>query len=412
MNVCTPFVMSSSRTVQDFQNISLFSIGCLTLYACFSHDMTIVDILLPIVGLHALADLCVVTDPTLQIHHALLLSILGYGYYCGVSSEVGVPLSYSLLKTEISSVFYCLKYWLPSNGLLSHMNLVLFYLSFFKFRVLDYYIEIVAPSAFLPIVQIYSPSNYLLTALIVVPCYGMYVLNLYWFLILTKILYKRLAMIVRSLNTEILCHFVCSYALWINIPVCIYMYSVNPSDHYMYDIVGVTSLAVSSYFYHVDVYTRLVTKEIASYDMPTQDNVVPFFNDVVGINIRSYFSVLTCYYYSDYFWSVAILAGIQHGCSLYKVMVAIFHLMANYDEEKADFLKRLNLVSGLPIAIDICLICANSPSEFAIPLLFVSITIGLLFILEPFYKQTHSVFHFLLIAQNYFLCSAHRTQKQ
>ena len=50
---------------------------------------------------------------------------------------------YTLLKTEISSIFYVLKYWLPKKSSIYNINLILFYSSFFKFRILDYYYEII-----------------------------------------------------------------------------------------------------------------------------------------------------------------------------------------------------------------------------------------------------------------------------
>jgi hypothetical protein len=62
------------------------------------------------------------------------------------------------------------------------------------------------------------------------------------------------------------------------------------------------------------------------------------------------------------------------------------------------------MILSIPIAFDVILIFMNSPINIEIPFLLVNIVIGLLFLIEPFYKLTHFAFHILLIAQNYYIC--------
>jgi hypothetical protein len=76
----------------------------------------------------------------------------------------------------------------------------------------------------------------------------------------------------------------------------------------------------------------------------------------------------------------------------------------DYEGKKHTFLNNNNIITFIPISCDVLLIFMNSPNEIAIPYLFVNIMIGLLFLINPFYKLTHVAFHLLLIAQSYYMC--------
>jgi hypothetical protein len=66
-----------------------------------------------------------------------------------------------------------------------------------------------------------------------------------------------------------------------------------------------------------------------------------------------------------------------------------------------------NIITSLPIALDVFLIIFNSRYEYGIPFFLVSILMGLIFVINPFHKLTHVAFHLLLIAQTYYLCLSH-----
>ena len=65
-------------------------------------------------------------------------------------------------------------------------------------------------------------------------------------------------------------------------------------------------------------------------------------------------------------------------------------------------------MTAIPIACDAFAIYMNSPKEISIPYLLVNITMGLLFVVEPFNKLTHVAFHILLVAQAYYMCLSSR----
>ena len=296
-----------------------------------------------------------------------------------------------------------MKYWLPKKSILYNVNTIVFYISFVKLRIYDLYYEIIYNNASFDIVfQKYSHSNYYLSSILLISCYGLYILNLYWFLIMNKLLYKTIIKNV-NINTDILCHILCSYLHWINIPLSCYIYSYTPNEKNMFDIIGITTLSIASYKYHNDVYIRLYDKQIEEYSIPNNDNIILFLNDIIAINLRSFLTIVTNYYNSQYLLFILLISGIFHICSIYHCVVNILELFIYRDKNKDTFLICHNILSSIPVACDVFLICINSPNEIAIPFLLVNIIIGFLFMIEPFYKLTHVSFHILLIAQNYYM---------
>jgi hypothetical protein len=143
----------------NIQNGMLFLLSVSSLFSClyyninsyYSSDYALdiknvsrpFDLLMPFVTIHAFTDLFLTKSTDLKIHHFSVLGVLFYNYYYNVSETDRFPIIYSLLKTEISSIFYVLKYWLPKNTLAYDINSALFYLGFLKFRIIDLYFDLV-----------------------------------------------------------------------------------------------------------------------------------------------------------------------------------------------------------------------------------------------------------------------------
>jgi hypothetical protein len=415
----------NTKTISDLilniQNVSLFIISMSSFFACVNynmHDMSYddgtlldkvvmpFDLLLPVVGLHATIDFFVTKSYDIKLHHIFVLGIIFYNYYNNVSVADRFLFLYPLLKTEISSFFYVLKYWLPKNSLISNINMLLFYGAFLKLRIYDYFYELINNQHPFHVLNTnYYQTNYYTYPILVVSCWGLYLLNVYWFLIMNKIVYKNIAKLI-TIDTDIMCHYVCSYIYWVNIPLAVSIYSSNPREKNIFDFIGVTTLSVSSFIYHFDIYNRLKTKEITEYLYPNNKNLVMFFNDSLFINLRAFLIVVTNYYNSPLFVPVMAISGLSHVISIYNLTLIIFDFCNNHEEAKDSFINIHNMNIAMPIALDVFLICANSPIEIAIPFLLVHITMGMLFVIEPFYKLTHVAFHILLVAENYYACSS------
>jgi|LauGreDrversion4_1035100.scaffolds.fasta_scaffold03576_7 hypothetical protein len=403
---------------EDVQNISLFIIACSSFFSYLYYNLAPLlwentevggltkqfDIIFPFVGLYAFVDFFITKSYDLKFHHLCILGNIFYNYYCNVSNEHRFIFLYPLLKTEISSIFYVLKYWLPKKTILYNANTLLFYISFAKLRIYDFYYEIIYNNISFDVVfQRYSNTNNYVSSILLISCYGLYILNLYWFLIMNKILYKTITKVI-NINTDILCHKLCYYLHWINIPLSYCIYSRDPHGKHIFDMIGITVLSITSYKYHYDIYNRLYNKQIEDYFVPNKDNIVLFFIDNVAINMRSFFVVATNYYNNQNLFLILIASAILHVLSIYYCILNGLELLIGSNKNKDTFVNWHNILSGLPIVCDVLLISANSPTEISIPFLLVNIMIGLLFIVDPFYKLTHAGFHVLLIFQNYYMC--------
>lgn len=408
--------------IEDINNISVFIIASLCFLLCLYYNLIhswyennnnmnknltkLFDLLIPVVGLHAAWDFFLTKSYDLKIHHLCIFGIIFCNCYYNVSIEYRFIFLYPLLKTEISSFFYVLKYWIPKETILYNVNIILFYISFLKLRIYDFYYEIIYNNISFNIVfDKYSQSNYYLSYIFLISCYGLYILNLYWFLIMNKIIYKTISKIV-NINTDILCHFLCSYLHFINIPLSCYIYAYNPNEKYIFDMIGITALSITSYKYHNDIYSRLYNNQIVDYILPNKDNIIIFMNDIIAINIRSFLVIVTNYYY--YNTEQLLISSIFHIFTIYHYILNILNLFIDNNKNKETFLICHNILSGISIACDIFLILINSQTEIFIPFLLLNIIICLLYVVKPFYKLTHAAFHILLIIQNYYICLLNR----
>jgi len=364
-----------------------------------------------LVLLYSSIDIFFAKSLELVIHHFFSLGILCYNNYYNVDYNDSISLIYYIYRTEISSIFLVLKYWINYNAYtypIVILNNILFYLTFFKFRIIDYYYNVISPSSTLYLVfDKYSQNNPFTTTILAVSVYGLYFMNIYWFLILNKIICK--SILKNSyLNTDKICHFICSYIHYLQILLCVYMYSYsNNNEQNMFDTIGIIILSVTSHLYHYSMYFKEDTICDNSYTIyPCENNYVFFINDNAAINIRSFLTVVTNYYNSKYLYNVISLSFVMHATGFYHSMINLIQLLISTNEKnnKNSFFLVNNIVTIIPIGFDICVIFMNSPNEIAIPFMITNVAIGLLIMVEPFYKLTHVGFHSLLLVQTYYLC--------
>lgn len=407
----------NKKKIKDIQNYSLFAIAVHSLLLYVYYNLALLlygnnceidftklyNVLLIFIGLHAFIDFFTTKLYDIKLHHLCILGMAFYKMYYNVSSEDSFILLYPLVNTEISSIFYVLKFWLSEKTNLYVVNAILFCVSFVKFRIFDFYYEILYNNnSFDIIFQKYSPSNYYTSAVLLLSCYVLYILNLYWFFMINKIIYEKVIKMF-DINTDTLCQLLCSYLHWINIPLSYYIYAYNPNKKYIFDMIGITILSISSCRYHYDIYRRLDKKEIKDHYIPNKDNIILFFNDNLAIHLRSFLVTITNYYNSQDILFVLCISGINHISCIYCSILNMFNIITDYDKNKDTFRLYHNIFTIIACACDIFFICINSPIEISIPLLFVNIIIGILFVIEPFYKLTHAGFHVLLILQNYYI---------
>jgi hypothetical protein len=420
---------------ESIQNILPFLISVFCLYSCVSYynncyNKTLYEIntnccnktqLLErgmyLVCIQVFIDLFIKKSYAMKLHHIFVLSFLFYNNYYSVSSNDRIILLFPLIKTEISSVFLIFKKWIPENTIVHHINSTLFFVTFFKFRIIDFYNQILYNNIhYNYIVDKYSKKNIFMSMFLLFSLYGLYILNIYWFLIINKIIFKKL---FSQFNSDLISQYFCSYLLFLNIPLSIYIYSYKQNVKFIFDILGITLLSICSYKYHYNIYHNLKIKKIEEYitEKPSNSiinfyktNIVYFYNDLLSINIRSFLNVISNYYNNGL---VIYTTGFSALIHLSLVYLSTTQIMKFLGTEKVDnfpfYVFRTNNI--IPILLDVIFVFYNSSLEIAIPFLLTNILIVLILVIKPFYKLTHIIFHILLILQNYYLCISNLNSK-
>jgi hypothetical protein len=205
----------------DIINTCKFIIGNCALFAYlyrFCDDTPFYyETLLCFCAIYSFVDLFFTSSNLSRLHHTISLILCSY-YYNILPNERSI-IVYPVLNTEISSIFYILKYWLK-KPIHVQMNLCLFYLAFLKFRIHDFYTLIYTS---------HVTMNMAFPKMILIACDGLYIMNLYWFAIMTKIGYKSLTKCI-DINKDKICRFICSYIYFIHVPLVFYMYTLNKKN--------------------------------------------------------------------------------------------------------------------------------------------------------------------------------------
>lgn len=418
------YKLKNVDVILNIQNIVVFGISLYSMYSCLNYyivtgettyfyktdslPITVnvsyikpFDNLLWFIRIHAIVDIFFVRKIDITLHHLSIIGMCFYDWYNSVTEMHRFIFLYPLIKTEISSFFYILTQWLPKNTYAYNINSILFYATFCKFRIFDMYNELINGNAIGIIIDTYTHYNPL-SGIFYISIYGLYIINLYWFFIMTKMLYKQLCKNT-FIDTEIMSQYICSYIHYINIPLAGYIYSYNKREQNIFDMAGIVILSLSSYMYHYDIYERLYKNQITEYIVEKNINYTHFLNDSICIHGRCFLVIVTNYYNSPYFYPVTICCAIIQILFLYSCIINVLELKNIYDKH---FLNTHYFFTFLPIGINTILLYFNNNAQEITPILFLNISILLLFIVNPFYKLTHVAFHILLIVQNMYICLA------
>ena len=255
--------------VQDI--LSTLSAGIMLVESNYSyHDYRILSSLTTL-SFFVYDSLCNNLTKDFLIHHGVASMGIINSYMWIPSDKVFT----CLCKIEISTVVLNIIPYV--NTKFKQPLQILFFITFFKYRIYDiYYIlhEKLLYVHFIPIFLLYS-------------------LNLYWFVIICK----KISNPLKKMNLNILNHSVCSYTFFINSIYTIYNYSLPNFVHFMSMMLG-----CSSYLYH---------NEIATYynGIPTMQSKWILF-DVTVLHLYN----LSCVYLFNNFYTP--ISFIVHGINL------------------------------------------------------------------------------------------------
>lgn len=263
------YYMNIIEKVQNISNLFICTLTTINLYYYYYVDTKYLTYSIPFIFTHFCIDLFF-CKKDIKIHHLLGIMIILFKYNYNIPEDDYKFIILTLYKTEISTFFYVFRLYLKNSNISKNiilLNDILFFLIFLKFRIIDYYINIII-----------NPTTYLIlnnyhSSCIFFPLYGIFLLNLYWVMIIFKIIYK-----------SIITHKILLYTFIINIFTVAYIYSFAPNQSKIFDIAGIVILAYNSYLYEI------------SYDK----NLSLYLNYKTSINIRFLLCLVTKLYYNNY----------------------------------------------------------------------------------------------------------------
>lgn len=406
------------KEIVYYQNIANFIISilvCINIYYYYYVDKNTINYSIPIIFTHFCIDLFV-CKLDMKIHHFLGIVLISFKYIYNITSDIDSINILSLYKTEISTIFYIIKLWNNDNYLqktyklpksLFTLNDLLFFITFFKFRLFDYYVYSLSDRSIYFDYQIYFQYKIIPNLLFFSTAFGYFFLNLYWFLIICKIITKSLIKKLSKKTLQNICHIIVSYSFCFNILIASYVYSFYPKQSNIFDIAGITFLSIYSYKYHDAVVDYLSNNEVIEYS--SYELIVPFVQDKFAIHVRSFGCLLTSSFYSPNLFSTALISSIFHCSSFVSLLLYFYYIKRNnykicYDDSKTTeyFLTTTNILSIIPIIVDSTIIAYNSYDLIKqINVLFVSIIIGMILKMNPFYDLNHIFVHIGLFVQTY-----------
>ena len=134
----------TDKNILRVQNICGFMICMYSLFIYVSTFYTkpsikVMDNLLAVILSYTTIDFFVHKSYDVLFHHMTIFGFSAYyKYYTGEPDDIIIFINV-LINTEISSIFYIFKFWLPEHTAISYANSILFFITFFKYRIYDYY---------------------------------------------------------------------------------------------------------------------------------------------------------------------------------------------------------------------------------------------------------------------------------
>ena len=374
--------------------------------------------------------------PDLIVHHLLVLYISLYNYfYSSLYQPDYRDLMIEIcLYFEISSIFMAFQTihdkLVPIKNK-NHQNLstvlqFLFMGTFYKYRIENFYKEFVLNSDLHNhIYDICEKSkNSILCKSHTYNIYiGFFILNLYWFTIMIKVIYKKggLKNIIEKINNyKVYSENILTYTLFFTSFYMIYFYTIQNSYQplYLYDILGTFILGIGSMSYHI-FYSNFYKLKEKNYSKEILYNInYHTIFDQLCIKLRSVLVIYATYGFSKQFiisillhtifGSLFVYKSINNNKSvLYENKSVLYEnnidkkIINNYIEK---IYENISLCGGLTFIIDNLILCIkNNQNIYCKYNILLGILIITGFFIKPFYEINQIYVHILLMLQSYIL---------
>ena len=212
--------------LNKYKKISTFIIALLTssfisMYYV-THNIFLLEILPYLIFGYLFCD-SFVTKGAPMIHHicGLICSYNSIKYFSKGYEQLHFL---TIFNTEISTVFLIIKEWMDEYNfkksithiILYNINDLLFLSSFFKLRIYDFYNLFQNPETY-KIVNGYTNDKPITKASVYIGLYGLFIVNIYWFSIICKKLYKQIIVkFLPFINNKRVSEFILTFSFFVN----------------------------------------------------------------------------------------------------------------------------------------------------------------------------------------------------
>lgn len=373
---CSP---ETEKKIYDYQCICSFTVAFLSSCCLFVYETTDdVEILKPlpyIIFGYIFCDLFLIKGDAILHHVFTLIGCYNTIHYFEKDHYVHfLPLMY----TEISTVFLIIKIWMDEyngkkNTILSVLNDLIFISLFVKYRVYGFYNLIQSPETYVKINEMTSstPNFYLTNASFYIGIYGLFIINLYWFLIICKKIYKQVIIgLVPFLNTELVAELLLSFPILFYVGYYKYVMYIN--NYQILDLIGISILSFTSAKYHYSKYLYLKSK--------SNELVEPYSYEKYAMHVRSFLALTT-------------LSLIRETSRTFIYLSAGYHVIFIMTTNNAN--------SMIPYLFDTAMIINYHTDRYELKaeLFIITVVIGLVLLLKPFYELNQVLLFLFLILQ-------------
>jgi hypothetical protein len=417
-------VLSNKNIIYNIEcvaNLLLSTIVSVNLYYYYYVDKSTLYFSIPFIAIHFLLDIFVCANDV-KLHHLCGLLVVFTKYYYNTLPVHDSSIIILIYNFELTTFFYLFKIWLKpfektQNQILKWVittNNIIFFLSFFKIRIFDYYVYAINNPVMYENLYNYVGDRIFDNILMYSGIYGFFILNMYWFLVMCKILCKTFfGEKVMSVEAQINCHHITSLTLLFNPHIASYVYyHSSPNFAYFFDLISIVNLSIFNFKYHDSIKEYIKKNKQINY---TSDELLRYYiMDNLSIHLRSFLCVVTSLY--EIFPLANHILAFSVSIHLYSFYLFIIKIsdriknkkkiIYNSCKEKNDFLSEINSLTSIPITVDTLFIVLFSNYYLnAINLCFVTIFMAFSIFIQPFYEYSHVAFHSGLLLETYFLAS-------
>lgn len=402
----------SNPIIQKYENIASFSVCAITLANLLLYQWFASTAFIHIINVSILSycsiDLIFAKNDVF-IHHVLTVGTIGFAYLHGIPPDTVFTVFGTLLMTEMSSFFNISRIWLEeyigqNNRMFSTIyavNALLFILSFAKLRLYDFYIDIIRNPRTYEVLSQFTEKSIVRHVHIYGCIYGLFLLNMFWFSLICKKLYKMIIINhFKFFNSNVFAETLLQYTYLLNVYAAFTLYGSN--EAFVLDIFGILTLAFCSYVFHAKLAKYYLRKYLVIY---TSIDIIDIYaNDHLAIHMRSFLVVATHFllsYSADR--DLIFLSGAAHVLGIvgfYRKLLTIVSLKKQIVDDGEISTQSMYKYCLLPSAIDCMLIVMNASTiELKADLLAINVAIGVLLYVVPFYELNHLALHLFVYFQ-------------